>query len=362
MVSSTRSLRGVALGLVLAAGVLACSSDDGGTGPTISAPLGEFSTGLGEASTTYLVPNAAAFASVEFFSPYIGGVFPAPPSPSTVQLAPRAALQTCLPAEVLGITFDFNEQASQYEPTQATGAPADGFRLLLYRVQSGAVVVPKEQIGYLDLSCPSDLPAVDMTVSVVVNSVEVMHLNAVGSVNVSTEALNLSIPITLRTPTGSASLEMLSTFSGVLTSYTGGITVPVRTDLEVGYSRTVAASAITSFVSGVGGNPEVQLDWTFFLGMDVTSGNIVGEQGIGAAPATFNDYESVSVVACFSGAEESPTVTDATVGEGCPAEPATPVRLSSQELQALRTAFLTMRGLYRIAGGFWEVALQLLAP
>ena len=58
-----------------------------------------------------------------------------------------------VPAEYLGVTFVYNAEINQYEPSELTGAPADGVRFLVYAINpiSGLIIEPVVEVGYADI-------------------------------------------------------------------------------------------------------------------------------------------------------------------------------------------------------------------
>jgi len=157
--------------LVLIAAVAACSDS---TGPEDFSPTD--ANTKAEAVLSVLDGNVA-LANLAAVAPYLqlgaaqAAVAAAPFDPTSAAQA-RTAVQrvralhaagpsfgsagslAIFPADLLGATFVFNPDTDRYEEDPAaTGAPADGIRLILYAVDPvlGRIIEPPDPVGYLDL-------------------------------------------------------------------------------------------------------------------------------------------------------------------------------------------------------------------
>lgn len=89
-----------------------------------------------------------------------------------------------IPANLLGVTFEWNPATGEYEPGTRTGAPADGVRFILYDN-----ITDLNEIGYLDFSDRSNFTitpaAIDISLSIFsttpTDPVEVISYDITGS-------------------------------------------------------------------------------------------------------------------------------------------------------------------------------------
>ncbi len=370
-------------GLAIVLALVASCDDDGVNGPNgngpppAETPVGELSQALVDVVDQYFTPNAATFGSLEFFTPLIGGLFNLSPS-----LAPAAALsagllQSCVPTELLGITFAYDVQQATYVPTSREGAPADGFRVLLYQVQSGAPVTPLDEIGHLDVSC-SALPNVDMTISAEVDGVEVLRLTPTGTFNLQNLSYSFTIPGFVSDPSGSDQLALTAGLNGAIGfSRIEGFEFTVLTDVLVGFGRFDNDLTTDGFelrvvaIKGVSTIEfEFELDAAVSAGGDLSVAESVNPAG-GPAPARFFPIGlvksppepadlGIGIVACFSGPYEDPVVDDANEGGGCSFGGLESVSLEMGELQLLEGGYLALLEIQQVLGGFWDLGLSVL--
>jgi len=157
-------------GLVLIAAVAACSDS---TGPEDFNPTD--ANAKADAVLSVMNDNAA-LASLSVLAPYMQfgaaqmalSVAPFDPTEPQAQTATErlqdlrvtapsfgsSASLALFPADLLGKTFVFNPALERYEiDDTATGAPADGVRLILYAVDPvlRQILEPLDPVGYLDL-------------------------------------------------------------------------------------------------------------------------------------------------------------------------------------------------------------------
>ena len=157
-------------GLVLIAAVAACSDS---TGPEDFSPTD--ANTKAEAVLSVMNDNAA-LASLSVLAPYMQfgaaqmalSVAPFDPTQPQARTAAErlqalrvaapsfgsSASLALFPADLLGKTFVFNPALERYEiDDTATGAPADGVRLILYAVDPvlRQILEPLDPVGYLDL-------------------------------------------------------------------------------------------------------------------------------------------------------------------------------------------------------------------
>jgi hypothetical protein len=108
---------------------------------------------------------------------------------------PLADVPANLPTEVLGTTFEWDEGLSQYVPSEATGAPANGVRFLMYAVNpiTGVPESPLNEIGYLDIIDDSSFPpTIDVSMYIVIGGDTLIEVNATGLFGQTTATVTLT--------------------------------------------------------------------------------------------------------------------------------------------------------------------------
>ncbi len=121
----------------------------------------------------------AAVQSVDILAGAFTFTMTAPPHPGTAVAVVPAGIIPC--SQCLGRTFAYVPQAGRYQPTDATGAPSDAVRYLLYAVNpvTRVVVTPLQQVGTLDLA---DKAGNTLGVKAVVSNATVLDYNANASI------------------------------------------------------------------------------------------------------------------------------------------------------------------------------------
>lgn len=74
---------------------------------------------------------------------------------AAVGLGPQGPADHLIPPPAFGKTFTYNTETQQYQLSGDAGAPTNGIRFRLYAVANGAVTVPLQDIGYVELTEPS---------------------------------------------------------------------------------------------------------------------------------------------------------------------------------------------------------------
>jgi len=103
-------------------------------------------------------------------------------------LAPTSATGVLPCTDCLGKTFTYNTQTGRYQASELTGAPPNGARFLLYAVNSATktVVLPLQQLGYVDLTDKSSQASNTVGVNAVINNSTVLSYDASGSISTGT--------------------------------------------------------------------------------------------------------------------------------------------------------------------------------
>jgi hypothetical protein len=319
----------VRIALTLTLALAAGCGEDSGPGPGIGAVnFGTLAAGTDKLVGIYVTGNAPILGSLAYFVPYIRDVL-TPASPGILNGMSTAPAQTCLTLSIVGKVFDFD--GSAYVATGETG-PADGVRFLLRPVGNPGPNPPIDPIGYVDIVCASTLPAVDLTVTVVSNSVTVLEAAM----------------------TGLYSTYPTLTLGGFYASNTGAAKLPIRSgQVNGGISLQTTAEFLVlpdmvagyRVIEGPVGN--VQVLFTAHEGvaspvwdLDVyLAGTAAGPVSQGTA--VFKD----ELVACISGTLSNPIASDPE-DVGC-SLPDTPVgSVSRADREAMMDACVNLRILY----------------
>jgi hypothetical protein len=337
-----RSLHGRAVVLVLTL-VLSAGCGDDGTGPGGNGngeeeAFTEFSAGIGGVYDAYFASNAGAFLALQTFAPLFQTAFSPAVVPGSVA-AGSLLLQGCIDPAAFGTTYEFDFGSNTYAPGGMTGAPADGVRFLLYQNQQSQ--------GHADVTCPGDLPTINITLAVEWNGVAVFDLAGVGLLNQNLTWQFNSTSATLTNPGNSAVLDfsMGGTGAGaqVVSSRlgfdaAGGMTVTFgRNDFE---GVEVTGSAGTS-------------EWSASLmvsgsSADALSGNVLFDTPITEPPAA---------VACVSGSYENPTISTTNLAE-CAGEFPT-LQLDPDPQADIAEGYQALRQMLATVIGILETGIQI---
>jgi hypothetical protein len=198
-------LRKFGTGMLVVAAAAACGDS---TGPENFDPVNT-STKADAVLAAFDNPALLSLGALQnlSFGPLLSATVPPAPTASTLSTAAdrlRAWTRTVpnfgsasplaiFPADLLGATFVWDEAQDRYvEDPEATGAPANGVRVLLYTVDpiSHLPVSPLDDRGYLDIMDEST-PSVDALHLVAVWE-GVTHLDYVASATTTTTSLTLS--------------------------------------------------------------------------------------------------------------------------------------------------------------------------
>lgn len=228
------------------------------------------------------------------------------PSPSE-----SAAL---FPADLLGATLIYNPTTGEYEvDPAATGAPANGIRVILYAVDPilHEPVEPLDAVGYLDVTDESNVAADRVGIVAVIG--DVTYIDYLGSATVLTDGLIFAAAGYLFDGTTQVNFDLShswSTATGLVLTY--DIDVPsastaIQAELHLDPTAETASYALTVEHQG----ETVTLDVT---GSATALSGTVSHNGV--------------TVAEVAGTPDEPVFTD---GDGNP--------LSNEQIQALAELF-----------------------
>ena len=157
----------------------------------------------------------------------------------------------------IGKTFTYNNQTGRYQPSDVTGAPANGLRYLLYAVNPAThtVMLPLQQLGYVDLADKSGQGANTMGVNAVVNGSTVLSYDASGSI--STGTLNFTAKGYVTDGTNRIDFDLSQTVSStgnVHVDYKITIASQANVAIEMILDAKASGSASSSFLLTENGN------------------------------------------------------------------------------------------------------------
>jgi hypothetical protein len=194
------------------------------------------------------------------------------------------------PADWLGNTYVYNPDTQTYVlDAQRTGAPADGLRLILYAVDPAlhTILLPLDEVGYLDLIDVSTASEDAVQIVAVVNGVTFIDYTASAAVGTSATVSAVGY---LSNGTSRVDFDLSVTATQAATSFDCQLESGVN---SVGFQATIVATeggSLTLTVSD--GDNDVVLDIT--VGVTGVNGTI-----------TYNG----DLVVTISGSPDSPTFT-----------------------------------------------------
>jgi hypothetical protein len=147
-----------------------------------------FADNAGIQSLTQFQSQIAAALQPDSLAPLLSG--PAPALPAHVSTG------VAIPTELLGTTFEYNEQADRYEPSARSGAPPDGIRFILYEQTVLGADTTFSEIGHFDTVDKSDFattPAViDASFSAIVDTAAAIDYRITGEANAAVGDLQVA--------------------------------------------------------------------------------------------------------------------------------------------------------------------------
>lgn len=289
--------KGVAAIAVVFVLCLGCGSDS--TGPNGNGsddPALQFGAVLTESLDMFFTNNALAFLTLQNYAPAMQAALSGAPGGGQPEVAALGA-GPCIDAGLLGTTYAYSFQQSAYSPTTTSGAPQDGVRFLLYQGQ--------QENGYVDIVCPSTLPAISISLTMVWDDVTVLDMAGVGQFNQNLTWNFNSTNADIRDPDSNAVMGLSTGGTGLATQV---ITSRVSGDIP--------GEGITFFFSrddqaGVDASANViATAWTAFL--DYTGASANSMTGFATLSTPASDPE---VIACLSGTYDNLNATAAS--ESC---------------------------------------------
>lgn len=228
--------------------------------------------------------SLAALQNLSFGGPLLSATVPMAPSElTTPALGSRlraflgalpsfgtASSLAIFPADLLGATFVWNQGQGGYaEDPNATGAPSNGVRVLLYTVNpiTRQPVMPLDPRGYLDITDESTA-AVDALHLVAVWE-DVTHLDYVASATTSAAAESVTLSADGYVSNGSDQVDFALSFTGTESSAT--------VDYQITHDE--ATISLTGSISAAGGDVTLSVsdgENTVALDVSVTLSTVSG--------------------------------------------------------------------------------------
>jgi hypothetical protein len=221
--------------------------------------------------------------------------------------------------EHLGVTFTRNAETLEYEPSDRTGAPANGVRFIVYAANpiSQQPVTPLQEVGYADIEVTEtatsgtfrielvsgNVTYLDYTVGVT-GSQSTVTANITGFVTNGEDRVNFDLDMHLNLTDETATLDYL-------------LTVPTRGNFRLDFEQEITATTLTSTVELRGPHGTVTI-----AGTHTETGGTYEVEVNGDAFATITVPQSGPAV--FTGADGEP--------------------LTEQELETLQRVFLAFYG------------------
>ena len=343
--SRSRELVAFAFALSL---VVACGGDtqgDGGAAP--QTPVGQEFGNIDELADALIGANAKAYEGVAFAAAALEGAFGTPAASAAVV----TKQESCIPADLQNTTLAYDAPSGTYTSSQIPGAPEGGVRILVYEIEGGAPT--ESNIGNLDVTCSGFLPNPELVVTLNVNGVDVLKLNAVASLGF--DYYYITVSGFLADATGAQKINYGES------GYDGGSVSSY--DSLFGVTFTIGEGTYATLTRSVSASPEFGEQWVMinvfkegqnfirefdFMANPVTQEG-TGEVMLGHAtfelnPDAITGY-SYDIVACFEGTFENMSVMRASE---CFAEPEIVdlIDLPPSELQAIEDGYHGLQRMY----------------
>jgi hypothetical protein len=315
--------------------VVACGGDtqeDGGAAPRT--PVGQEFGNIDQLADALIGANAEAYEGVAFAAAALEGAFGSPAASAAVV----TKQESCIPADLQNTTLAYDPPSGIYTSTQIPGAPEGGLRILVYEIEAGAPTA-------------NDIGSLDVVVTLNVNGVDVLKLNAVASLGFDYYSITVSGFLADATGTQKINYEERwgSGGSRFGDDSNFGVTFTVGDNTYATLSRFVSPSipeeSMYLFVFKEG--QQFFTEWQFQASPVTQEGT--GEVMLGHAtfelnPDAITGY-SYDIVACFEGTFENMSVMRASE---CFAEPEIVdlIDLPPSELQAMEDGYHGLQRMY----------------
>jgi len=225
----------------------------------------------------------------------------------------RPSLSTAaIPAEYLGVTFTYNADTDQYEPSDLTGAPENGVRFMVYAVNpiSGVPIEPLVEVGYADIVTTET--ASSATVRVELVSAGVTFLDYAVGVTGSATELTVTVSGFVSNGDDQVNFDLDNHLTSTSVGVDYNLTVPTRGGFRIDFEGAATEGTVTSTLEARGPHGTVTISGT----QTSTSG-------------TFEVQVNGELFATITTSESQPPVITGADGEP----------LSEAELEALQAVY-----------------------
>jgi hypothetical protein len=225
----------------------------------------------------------------------------------------RPSLSTAaIPAEYLGVTFTYNADTDQYEPSDLTGAPENGVRFMVYAVNpiSGVPIEPLVEVGYADIVTTET--ASSATVRVELVSAGVTFLDYAVGVTGSATELTVTVSGFVSNGDDQVNFDLDNHLTSTSVGVDYNLTVPTRGGFRIDFEGAATEGTVTSTLEARGPHGTVTISGT----QTSTSG-------------TFEVQVNGELFATITTSESEPPVITGADGEP----------LSEAELEALQAVY-----------------------
>lgn len=265
--------------------------DGGGGGGGGSTQANQFADGIKSFTDQYYAANAAAYASLEYFGPYIYASLglPAPPAPARALTAQASCF-----AGVDGTTYVFNGEA--YVAGEISDAPPNSVRYVLYRLDTLGAPDLADSIGYLEIRCeiPDGSIVRNVGATLVANGVLVLDMSGYVSEGTGTLVINGILGASGRTP---VEIQIAGSFSPDLVDISTNF-FPPGIQLQAGTVDDLLTGARTRGVS-VFWFAQETIEWEVLLRLEADAASETISEG--ALYYGLTSQGSPQLVACASG-------------------------------------------------------------
>ena len=217
-----------------------------------------------------------------------------------------------IPAEYLGVTFTYNADTDQYEPSDLTGAPEDGVRFMVYAVDpiSGVPIEPLVEVGYADVVVTETASAATVRIELV--SAGVTYLDYAVGVTGSATELTVTVSGFVSNGDDQVNFDLDNHLTSTSVGVDYNLTVPTRGGFRIDFEGDATEGSVTSTLEARGPHGTVTISGT----QTSTSG-------------TFEVQVNGELFATVTTSESGPPVITGADGEP----------LSEAELEALQAVF-----------------------
>jgi hypothetical protein len=183
-----------------------------------------------------------------------------------------------IPAEYVGVTFIYNPETDQYEPSELAGAPDNGVRFLVYAVNaiSGEVIEPLVEVGYADIQATQTSNSVAVRIELVSGDVTFLDYTVGASASSSAITLSVSGFVSNGDDTVNFDLDNVLTSNSIELDYT--LTVPTRGGFRIDFEGEGTGSSATASLEARGPHGTVSVEGSETNGSGTYQVEVNGEE------------------------------------------------------------------------------------